>query len=119
VRLERADMKGVNAVKAKFNNSDMARVVLIDAQLQDADFSHVRLERADFSGSVLNGANFDDALLHLTIFSGANLEGARGLKREQLATACGDEDTKLPQGFEIKQCPEGLARRRGPVGPDS
>ena len=37
--------------------------------------------------------------------SGANLLGARGLTQTQLDEACGDANTKLPEGFTpLKPC---------------
>jgi uncharacterized protein YjbI with pentapeptide repeats len=36
--------------------------------------------------------------------SGANLWGAKGLTQAELATACGDQDTVLPDGFSITPC---------------
>ena len=52
-------------------------------------------------GADLRGVDFADADL-----SGANLEGATGLKSGGLDGACGDRDTKLPKGLTIPMCRE-------------
>ena len=37
--------------------------------------------------------------------SGADLHDAKNLTQTQLELACGDADTKLPEGLTIKPCP--------------
>ena len=65
---------------------DLANVSIPGANLE----SH-----ADLSGANLSG----------TDLSGANLLGARGLTQTQLDEACGDANTKLPEGFTpLKPC---------------
>ena len=46
----------------------------------------------------LTGADLDANL------SGANLSDAKNLTQEQLDKACGNADTKLPEGLTLKAC---------------
>ena len=57
-------------------------------------------EGVQFIKADLRGVNFTDAIFLLTHIEGADLSRAIGLTQEQLAEACGDEDTKLPKGLE-------------------
>ena len=65
----------------------------------------------DLANVSIPGANLDShadligANLSGTDLSGANLLGARGLTQTQLDEACGDANTKLPEGFTpLKPC---------------
>jgi uncharacterized protein YjbI with pentapeptide repeats len=51
----------------------------------------------DFSLANLSGVDFSLANL-----SGANLTGSKNLTQEQLDKACGNADTKLPEGLTLK-----------------
>jgi uncharacterized protein YjbI with pentapeptide repeats len=59
------------------------------------------------SGADLSGANLSGADLSRADLSGVDLSGARELTQTQLDEACGDGNTKLPEGFTIKPCPRG------------
>ena len=74
------------------------------ANFENVDLSGARLASANFTGANLRGANLADAGLRHTNFSGADLSSAKGLTQERLSQACGDETTKLPQGFTIDPC---------------
>ena len=65
---------------------------------------HITLTGADLSGADLSGVNLFEANLSRADLSGANLSGARNLLQEQLDAACGDDETKLPEGLTIKPC---------------
>jgi Pentapeptide repeats (8 copies) len=73
---------------------------LIGANLSGTDLSGANLSNADLTGARLTKANLSG-----TDLSGANLLGARGLTQTQLDEACGDANTKLPEGFTpLKPC---------------
>ena len=79
---------------------------LIGALLVEADLSGARFVRSDFSAANLTQANLENAdlseatlshaTLHRTRINGANLESVTGLTENQLKSALGDEQTKLP-----------------------
>jgi len=52
----------------------------------------------------LNRADFTGATLKLTILNGTVLTDAKGLTQDQLDTACGNGDTRLPNGLTVGVC---------------
>jgi hypothetical protein len=75
---------------------DLANVSIPGANLE----SHADLSGADLTGARLTKANMSGADL-----TGANLLGAKGLTQTVLDEACGDGNTKLPEGFTpLKPC---------------
>tara|TARA_R110000824_G_scaffold390760_4_gene587616 strand:- start:35932 stop:36795 length:864 start_codon:yes stop_codon:yes gene_type:complete len=126
--LEGADMRGANAAGGDFRKANLKGVDLSYARmdatlLAGADFTGAKLVGANFrliefvSGVTFRdtdarGAIFRFAFLRGVDFRGANLSGADftrafGLSNEQLALACGDEKTKLPDGLRIPKCKNG------------
>ena len=67
---------------------------LSGADLARADLFRATLVGADLSGATLSGADLP----------WANLSKALGLAQEQLDAACGNDETKLPEGLTIKPC---------------
>jgi hypothetical protein len=123
--LEGADMRGANASGADLRGANLKRADLshahVDAaMLMDTDFTGAKLVGADFRAiELVKGLTFRDAdltdagfryaFLRGVDFRGAKLSGADftrafGLSNEQLALACGDEKTKLPDGLKIPMC---------------
>jgi hypothetical protein len=89
-RLEGADLRGANLVAAdltdadlvdaEFGNTDLRRVVAVDASFRGADLQedtlqYARLQEADFQGADLEETSFANADLHDARFADANLEG--------------------------------------------
>lgn len=74
---------------AKVSNTDFSR----------ANFTKAKLIDAIFENSTFRRAVFDEADL-----SGADLSTAIELTQEQLALACGNENTKLPEPLIITSC---------------
>jgi uncharacterized protein YjbI with pentapeptide repeats len=90
--MERADLSG-----AYLTGADLARASLVDAHLEGADLTAAylpdsHLERASLRQAFLEAADLSGASLH-----GADLRGADGLTREQLAEAITNNKTKLPE----------------------
>jgi hypothetical protein len=79
--LEGVFFSGVNLERAFFYETNLERGILYSANLKRIKFSNVKL----YKGKIKNA--------HL---EGADLTGAIGLTREQLAEAIIDENTKLP-----------------------
>jgi uncharacterized protein YjbI with pentapeptide repeats len=123
--LEGADMYGANAAGvdlrgANLKGADLSYARLDAAMLTDTNFTGAKLVGANFrvvemvKGLTLRdadarGAIFRHAFLRGVDFRGANLSGADftrayGLTNEQLALACGDEKTKLPDDLHIPMC---------------
>ena len=60
------------------------------------------LFRANLSGQWLVGEDLRGANLTGVNLTGADLRDARDLTQEQLDKACGNADTKLPEGLTLK-----------------
>lgn len=94
---------------ARFGGANLSGVWFGDnADLRFTRFEGANLSGARFEGANLSGARFEGANLSGTRFEGANLYRAEGLTQPQLDTACGDQYTRLPEGYEftIPSCPQ-------------
>ncbi len=97
--LRAADLRAADLSEATLSGANLARADLSEATLTGADLSGADLSEANLFGANLSRADLSGANL-----SGADLFGAKNLTQEQLDTACGDDDTKLPEGLTIKPC---------------
>lgn len=130
IHLTRAKLDGADLSGSNLAGSDLTRASFRNAVLRNARLDAVRVHNADFTGADLRGANlrilefvnglslrnvdargarFDHAWLARVDISGADFRGANftrvsGLTNEQLATACGDATTILPEGLRIPDC---------------
>ena len=124
-----AQLDGASGERAVFDGAVMERASLAAAQLPDASLAGadltrakaqaVRLPRADLSdavltnadltggvltGAVMRGARLGGASLFRADLSGADLTGAVGVTQQQLDGACGDAETRLPDGLNVPPC---------------
>jgi hypothetical protein len=110
-RLINADLSGAILLGANLSGADLSRASLDDANLiaailGGANLSDAVVRGADLRGASLGGANLINASLRGANLSGADLSGARGLTQAQLDEACGNANTKLPEGLKPpKPCP--------------
>lgn len=110
---------GSNFQRTRAVEARIGRLVASGVRLDLADFTSASLPNARFTGSILRGATFRNARLHKSDFTaavvtavdftgaqlpGADLQSAIGLTRAQLKSACGDAQTKLPEGMSIATC---------------
>ena len=100
--LSYANLSYANLLNANLNGAYLSVVNLRDAILNGANLTRAYLTRANLSNAHLlnanlNGANLSGANLR---DRGADLGGARVLTQTQLDAACGDADTKLPEGLK-------------------
>ena len=115
--LSRADLFGADLFRAKLfyvdlrwaylGEADLSESYLIKANLNKAILSGADLFGADLSGADLSGADLEEANLREANLSGVDFTNVRFLTQEQLDTACGDEETKLPRrpkGLMIRPC---------------
>jgi uncharacterized protein YjbI with pentapeptide repeats len=107
--LNGANLNGVNLIQAKLSNADLSVTHLNDADLRDAKLNGANLIYADLRDAKLNGANLiyanlSNANLSGARLSGADLSNAENLRQTQLDKACGDANTKLPEGLTLKPC---------------
>lgn len=130
IHLTRARLDGADLSGANLAGSELTRASFRNAVLRNARLDAVRVNNADFTGADIRGANlrileyvnglslknvdargarFDHAYLGRVDISGADFRGANftrvsGLTNAQLATACGDATTILPEGLQIPDC---------------
>jgi uncharacterized protein YjbI with pentapeptide repeats len=100
-RLECADFTGAHLAGANLQKSNLEYATLSGADLrraslQNADLEHAHLDNAHLDGAHLDNALLDGAFLAGTTLRGTDLSKVVGLKREQVGSAIGDGDTKLP-----------------------
>jgi hypothetical protein len=108
-QLQKADLLLANLQRARLRETDLQEANLVGANLQE-----VNLQGASLVGANLQGANLDRANLPGANLQGANLQGAdlseaQNLTQDQVKTACGDKNTKLPAhlaGLTLPLCPE-------------
>lgn len=108
--LQKAYLVGANLTSiigrnADFSEANLANVLLEDADLMNANFSNAYLTKANLREASLVLANLSGADLTGADLSGADLSTAKGLAQGQLDGACGDVNTLVPEGLEIKNCP--------------
>lgn len=91
VDFEESSLRGAELERSDLTGADLSRADLAGADMKGADLHRANLELADLTGAELDHADL----------RGANLRGAVGLKRAQLALACLDQTSRLPDGFDI------------------
>ncbi|MDZ4775916.1 MAG: pentapeptide repeat-containing protein [Alphaproteobacteria bacterium] len=100
-----AEMPGADFTQAGLRGASFAgakamRATFLRADMRGASLAYARLDGADFTQADMQGADLTNAVL-----SGADLSRARRLTAVQLRAACGDDETRLPPGMRIRNCP--------------
>ena len=93
-KLSVAILRGADLRGADLRGADLVRAYLAGARLDGARLFWTRLDGARLYGANLHGARLAEAYL-----AGADLREARHLTQEQLESARGDSETKLPEGL--------------------
>ena len=96
--LRRADLRGANLGRADLGGAHLGRANLEGANLEGANLGGANLGGAHLVVANLVGAHLGGAHLGRAYLRGANLEGAENTTPEQLAEACVDATTTLPDG---------------------
>jgi hypothetical protein len=103
--LDGAHLSGVDLSVAHLNGANLNGANLDSAHLDGADLDGAKLSAANLSFANLSDANMGDVNLRHANLSGADLSSAENLTQTQLDEACGDANTKLPEGLTLKACP--------------
>jgi len=113
--LSGAKFDGANMAGAQLNNANMSAgsftftnfsgAQLQGSDMRGADFTGAWFNWAWLAGAKLDGANFTGAKMIGAQLQGANMSKVIGLTAGQLRFACGDADTRLPDGIETPRCP--------------
>ena len=134
-KLTGANLKGADLSDADLTSANLKGVILEESNLRRANLTEAslggsNLERANLTEAILKGARFEkdvswwkypensapgDAEKHAvnmrgvilmdTDLAGADLREVQSLTPQQLDEACGDAETKLPEGLTIRLCP--------------
>ena len=104
--LEAVDVSRSDFARAELPGAVLAHANLTAATFEDANLQDADLSSADATGAEFPGANLSGAVLDHTILAGADLGAALGLTATALATACGDDATRLPPGLSVEPCAE-------------
>jgi hypothetical protein len=99
-----AVFRGSRLYAAILSFADLSGAILSFADLSGADLFRADLSGAHLFHANLSGANLIRAHLFHAHLSGAYLPTVRFLTQKQLNDACGDSDTKLPEGLTIPPC---------------
>lgn len=103
-RLRQADLSLSTVDRSRFAGANMSIVNAFGIRAEKADFSGVDFEDAVLVGGSFNGAKFVNAKLRNTNISGSDLSTTTGLTQAQLNEACGDAETRLPNGLVVPAC---------------
>jgi len=108
VNMNGADLQDATATDVNFQNGNFA----------EARLDHINLHKANLDGGHFNGVTFGNAILldatmMATDLSDADLSMAQGLKQEQLNAACGNMNTKLPDGLYVPYCEGSMVAEAG------
>jgi uncharacterized protein YjbI with pentapeptide repeats len=99
--LQRSNFHAAVLTDVDFTKADMGRSQFDKADVSGSRFALANLARADFRGAKFaKGADFDRAFFFLTRIEGVDLSTATGLNQWQIDMACGDKNTRLPQGLK-------------------
>lgn len=110
--VDEAQLDGTYLYGADISHAHLPHAHLAGAHLNGASLNGTHLPHADLRNAELTKANFNDAFLLAVDFSGAYLCGAdlryaRSLTQEQLDSAKGDADTRLPSGLHMPEAWKG------------
>lgn len=97
-------VKNGNLEGADFTNARLVLMCMSFADFKGASFRHADLAGANLAHAILDDADFTGADLSITSFKGTDLRHAKGLTQKQLDQACGDADTRAPEGLTVKTC---------------
>lgn len=108
-RLSGADLtnqcvKHGNLEGADFEHARLVLMCMSYANFRSANFKGADLSGANLAHAVLDGANLSGASLTITSLKGTDLSHTLGLVQAQLDQACGDAQTKAPQGMKVHIC---------------
>lgn len=99
--MQRANFSDADLTNVDFTKAELGRAVFYKAKLANTRFALVNLSRSTFHNVDISGpVDFTNAFLFLTRVEGVDLSKATGLEQDQIALACGDDRTKLPEGLK-------------------
>jgi len=89
---------------ANFDGADATLMCMSYANFAGATFRGTDLSGANLAHADLDGADLTGARMTITSVKGTDLTRVKGLTQSQLDAACGDAETKVPDGFAVHTC---------------
>jgi uncharacterized protein YjbI with pentapeptide repeats len=89
---------------ANFDGADATLMCMSYADFSGASFRGTDLSGANLAHARLDGADLTGARMTITSIKGTDLSRTKGLTQAQLDAACGDAQTKVPQGLTPRTC---------------
>ena len=89
---------------ADFDRANATLMCMSYANFSGATFRGTDLSGANLAHAILDGADLSDARMTITSIKGTDLTHVKGLTQSQLDAACGDAETKVPQGLAVHTC---------------
>ncbi|MFB9373311.1 pentapeptide repeat-containing protein [Algimonas porphyrae] len=111
------DFQSANLMSASASSVDFTRSNFDRARLDNADLSSATLDGGQFTGVRFGFANLEKASLDQTNLSDADLTHVVGLTQEQLDQACGNMNTRLPDGLNLGYCEGAMSAPTRPQPP--
>ena len=99
-----SDFQSANLIGASAASVDFTRSNFDRARLDNVNLTGATLDAGQFTGVRFGFANLEDATVQDTNFSDADLTHVVGLTQVQLDTACGNMNTRLPDGLSLSYC---------------
>ncbi|MGJ8559026.1 MAG: pentapeptide repeat-containing protein [Litorimonas sp.] len=111
------DFQSANLIGASAASVDFTRSNFDRARMDNINLTGATLDAGQFTGVRFGFANFEDATLLDTNFSDADLTHVVGLTQVQLDTACGNMNTRLPDGLSLSYCDGAMSAEPRPHPP--
>ena len=94
----RASFKNAKIKNVDWSKAELGRADFSGAKLQNVSFSFTNLSRVNFANADLSGIDFEGAYTYLTHFESLDLRQVQHLSQIQIDLACGNLETRLPEG---------------------
>lgn len=111
------DFQSANLIGASAPSVDFTRSNFDRARLDNVDLTSATLDGGQFTGVRFGFANLEGASLKGTNLSDADMTHVVGLTQDQLDQACGNMNTRLPDGLSLDYCEGAMSAKPRPHPP--
>ena len=99
----RASFRDAEILDVDWSKSELGRANFTNALLSNVSFVFTNLSRVIFSGSKLSDIDFHGAYTYQTHLEDTDLSRVKRLTQAQVDIACGNDNTRLPDGLNKPQ----------------
>jgi len=97
-------VKKGNVAGAQFDGAKLVLMCMSYANFKGASFRNADMAGANLAHANVDNADFTGAKLDITSIKGTDFRRATGITQGQIDKACGDAETKLPDGMKVHTC---------------